>query len=155
MHEHPIANGSRENIAHLSHSLEMALGQNRALLEDMMRFGRDESIRLARMQLDHAGSAFAQLHDRHDLAALVGAQQEWIKQAMNEYATLGLRYAEMVQGLTQQVQSHVQAAASDVGHQAAEEAEELGRAVEKNVPHAQPFHAPSMMNNGHSGMPAE
>lgn len=155
MHEHPIANGSRENIAHLSHSLEMALGQNRTLLEDMVRFTRDESLRLARMQLDHAGSAFAQLHDRHDLSALVGAQQEWIKQAMNEYATLGLRYAEMVQGLTQQVQSHVQAAASDLGHQAAEEVEELGRTVEKNMPHAQPFHAQSMMNNGHSGMPAE
>ena len=93
MHEHPIANGSRENIAHLSHSLEMALGQNRALLEDMVRFTRDESLRLARMQLDHVGNAFAQMHDRHDLSALVGAQQEWIKQAMYEYATLGLRYA--------------------------------------------------------------
>lgn len=155
MHEHPIANGSRENIAHLSHSLEMALGRNRTLLEDMARFTRDETLRLARMQLDHAGNAFAQLHDRHDLTALVGAQQEWIKQAMNEYATLGLRYAEMVQGLTQQVQSHVQAAASDLGHQAAEEAGDLERTLERNMPHAQPAHAPSMTNNGHSMMPAE
>jgi len=151
MHEHPIANGSRENIAHLSHSLEMTLGQNRALLEDMMRFGRDESLRLARMQLDHAGNAFAQMRDRHDFSALVGAQQEWIKQAMHEYATLGLRYAEMVQGLTQQVHSHVQAAASEFGHQAAEEAEELERTLEKN----RPVHAQSMMNNGHSTMPAQ
>ena len=148
MHEHPIANGSRENIAHLSHSLEMALGQNRALLEDMVRFTRDESIRLARMQLDHAGTAFAQLHERRDLSGLVGAQQEWLKQAMQEYATLGLRYAEMLQGLTQQVQSHVQAAASDIGHQAAEEAEDLERTLEKTMPHVQP-----VMNSGH--MPAE
>lgn len=156
MHEHPIANGSRENIAHLSHSLEMALGQNRALLEDMVRFTRDESLRLARMQLDHAGTAFAQMHDRHDLSALVGAQQEWIKQAMNEYAALGLRYAEMVQGLTQQVQSHVQAAASEFGHQAAEDAEDLGRTLEKNMPHVQAVHdAQATMNNGHSSMPAE
>ena len=155
MHEHPIANGSHENIAHLSQSLEMALGRNRTLLEDMVRFTRDESLRLARMQLDHAGSAFAQLHDRHDLTALVGAQQEWIKQAMTEYATLGLRYAEMVQGLTQQVQSHVQAAASDLGHHAAEEAEGLGRTLDRNMPHAQPAQAPSMMNNGHRTMPAE
>ena len=150
MHEHPIANGSRENIAHLSHFLETALGQHRILLEDMVRFTRDESLRLGRMQLDHAGNAFAQLHDRHDLPALVGAQQEWIKQAMNEYAALGLRYAEMVQGLTQQVQSHVQAAASDLGHQAAEQAHDLERTLERNMPQAQ-----SMMNNGHSTMPAE
>ena len=151
MHEHPIANGSRENIVHLSHSLEMALGQNRALLEDMVRFTRDESLRLARMQLDHAGNAFAQMQDRHDLGSLIGAQQEWVKQAMHEYANLGLRYAEMVQGLTQQVQSHVQATASEFEHQAAEEAEELERTLEKNMPHVQP--APSMMNSGH--MPAE
>jgi hypothetical protein len=150
MREHPIANGSRENIAHLSHSLETALGQNRILLEDMVRFTRDESLRLARMQLDHAGNAFAQLHDRHDLSALVRAQQEWIKQAMNEYAALGLRYAEMVQGLTQQVHSHVQAAASDLGHQATEGAQDLERHLERNMPQTQ-----SMMNNGHSTMPAE
>ena len=148
MHEHPIANGSRENIAHLGHSLEMALGQNRTLLEDMMRFTRDESIRLARMHLDHAGLAFAQLHERRDFGSLAGAQQEWVKQAMQEYAALGLRYAEMSQGLTQQVQSHVQAAASEFGHQAAEGAEDLERTVERTVPHVQPA-----MNSGH--MPAE
>ena len=83
-----------------------------------------------------------------DKTGLVGAQQEWLKQAMQEYATLGLRYAEMLQGLTQQVQSHVQAAASDIGHQAAEEAEDLERTLEKTMPHAQP-----VMNSGH--MPAE
>ena len=146
MHEHPTANGSRENIAHLSHSLEMALGRNRALLEDMMRFTRDESLRLARMQLDHAGTAFAQLHDRRDLSGLVGAQQEWVKQAMQEYATLGLRYAEMVQDLTQQVRSHVQAMASEFGNQAAEDAEEWERTLEKTRPQA---------NGGHGATPAE
>ncbi len=150
MHEHSIANGSHENIAQLNHSLEMALGQNRALLEDMMRFTRDESLRLARMQLDHAGAAFAQLHERRDLGGLVGAQQEWIKQAMNEYASLGLRYAEMVQGLTQQMQSHAQAAAGEFGHQAAEEAEDLERTWEKTMARAQP-----PMNGGQSTMPAE
>ncbi len=150
MHEHPIANGSRENIAHLSHSLEMALGRNRALLEDVARFTRDESLRLARMQLDHAGAAFAQMHDRHDLSALVGAQQEWLKQAMNEYANLGLRYAEMFQGLTQQVQSHVQAAASDFQNQAAEGVEGLERNLEKGMPYAQ-----TGPHGGHAAMPAE
>lgn len=155
MNEHSIANGSRENIAHLSHSLEMALGRNRTLLEDMVRFTRDESLRLARMQLDHAGNAFAQMQDRHDLSALVGAQQEWVKQAMNEYANLGLRYAEMIQGLTQQVQSHVQATTSEFAHQAAEQAEDLEHALEKNLPHVHSVHAQASMNTGHNGMPAE
>ena len=127
MHEHPIANGSRENIAHLSHSLEMALGQNRALLEDMVRFTRDESLRLARMQLDHAGNAFAQMQDRHDLGSLIGAQQEWIRQTMHEYAGLSLRYAEMFHTLAKHVQSHVKHTVSDLQHQTEEMAEDLGQ----------------------------
>lgn len=148
MHERPVA--PRENIAHLNHSLEMALGQNRTLLEDMARFTREESLRLARMQLDHAGAAFAQLQNRHDFGGLIGAQQEWIKQAMQEYATLGLRYAEMFQGLTQQVQSHVQAAASDLQNQAAEGVEGLERNLEKGMPYAQ-----TGQHGGHAAMPAE
>ena len=100
--------------------------QNRALLEDMARFTKDESLRLAHMQLDHADHAFAHLHERRDFGGLIGAQQEWVKQTMQEYATLGLRYAEMFQTLTQQVQSHVESAASDLRHQAEAEVEDLG-----------------------------
>ena len=81
---------------------------------------------------------------------MVSAQQEWVKQTMQEYATLGLRYAEMFQGMTQQVQSHVQAAASDFQHQVAEEADELERTLEKNMPQTQPG-----LNGGHAAMPAE
>lgn len=148
MHERPVA--PRENIAHLSHSLEMALGRNRTLLEDMARFTREESLRLARLQLDHAGTAFAQLQDRHDFGGLIDAQQEWIKQTMQEYATLGLRYAEMFQGLTQQVQSHVQATASDLQNQAAEGVEGLERNLEKGMPYTQ-----TGQHGGHAAMPAQ
>ncbi len=150
MHEHPTANGPRENIAQLSHALETALDRNRALLEDMARFTRDESVRLARMQLDHAGTAFAQWHERHDFGGLIGAQQDWVKQTMQEYANLGLHYAEMFHGMTQQVQSHVKAAASDLQHQAEGEMEDLGQALQKDMPYA-----PAATNGGHVHMPAE
>jgi hypothetical protein len=150
MHEHPIANGPRENIAQLSHTLEMAMGQNRALLEDMARFSRDESLRLARMQLDHAGAAFAQLHERHDLGGLISAQQDWVKQTMQEYANLGLRYVEMFHGMTQQVQAQVKAAASDLQHQAEGEMENLSQVLQKDVPFA-----PVVTNGGHVHVPAE
>lgn len=128
MHDHPIGNGytSREGIAHLNHALEQTLEQNRALLEEMARFAKHESLHMAHRQLDHADAAMTHFYERRDFGGLIGAQQEWAKQAMQEYAALGLRYAEMFQTLTQRVQSHVQSAASDLRHQAEEEMEEFG-----------------------------
>ena len=128
MHDHPIGNGttSREGIAHLNHALEQSLEQNRALLDEMARFAKDESLRLAHRQLDHVDTAMTHFYERRDFGSLIGAQQEWAKQAMQEYAALGLRYAEMFQTLTQRVRSHVESAASDLRHQAEEEMEEFG-----------------------------
>jgi hypothetical protein len=116
-----------ESIAHLSQSLEKTLTQNRNLFEEMTRFTKDESLRLAHAQLDHADQAFSHFRERRDLSGLMGAQQEWITQMMQDYASLGLRYAEMFHGLAQQVQSHVKHTASDLQHQAEEMAEDLGQ----------------------------
>lgn len=117
---------SQEGIAQLSHSLERTLDQSRALFEEMARFTQDESLRFAHMQLDHADHAFSHFRERRDLSGLIGAQQEWIKQMMQEYATLSLRYAEMFHTMAQHVQSHVENAASDLRHRAEQMAEDLG-----------------------------
>ncbi|HXS06588.1 MAG TPA: hypothetical protein VN723_07365 [Rhizomicrobium sp.] len=116
-----------ENISQLSQSLEKTLTQNRALFDEMARFTREETLRFAHMQLDHADHAFAHFRERHDLSGLIGAQQEWVKQMTQEYAGLSLRYAEMFHTLAQHVQSHVESAASDLRHQADTVAEDLGQ----------------------------
>jgi len=128
MHDHHTGNGhaSREGLAQLSRSLEKALDQNRSLLEDMARFTKDESLRLAHMQLDQAGNAFTHFQERRDIGDLFGAQQEWARQVMQEYATLGLHYAEMFRTMTQHVQAHVESAAGEFQQRAEEEAEDLG-----------------------------
>jgi hypothetical protein len=151
MHDHPIGNGytAREGAQQLSHSLEKALEHNRAMLEEMARFAKDESLRLAHRQLDHADIALTHFHERRDFSGLIGAQQEWVKQTMQEYATLGLRYAEMFQAMTQRVQSHVESAASDFRHQAEAEMEDLGHDL-TDVP---PAHAG--LNGEQTHLPAE
>ena len=127
----PMSNPSdtdrSESIAQLSQSLEKTLTQNRTLFEEMARFTRNESLRLAHAQLDHAHHAFSHFRERQDLSSLIGAQQEWVRQMMQEYAALSLRYAEMFHSLAQHVQSHVESAASDMQHQAQEVAEDLGQ----------------------------
>ena len=132
MHDHTgTDHAPHDGIAQLSHSFEQTLNQNRALLEEMVRFTKDESLRLAHMQLDHASHAFTYFHERHDFGGMIGAQQEWIKQMMQEYATLGLRYAEMFQSVTRHVQSHVEGVAADLRHEAEEEMEDLDHGLEE------------------------
>jgi DNA anti-recombination protein RmuC len=131
MHDHELGNGyaTHQGIAQLSHSLEKTLDQNRVLLAEMTRFAKDESLRFAHMQLDHADQAFAHFRDRRDLTGLIGAQQEWFREMMQEYANQSLRYAEMFQALTRHVQSHVENAVSELQDQAEESLDGLDRDV--------------------------
>ena len=126
---HDLGNGysSREGIAHLNHSFETVLDQNRALFSEMARFTKDESMRLAHKQLDHMEQVFGHLNDGRNFASLIGVQQEWIRDMMQEYATQSLRYAEMFQSMTRRVQSQVESAASDMKHQAEENIDTLNR----------------------------
>lgn len=137
----------RESIAQLSQSLEKTLNQNRSLFEEFARFTKDESLKLAHAQLDHANHAFSLLRERPNYSGLIGAQQEWVKQMMQEYAKLSLRYAEMFQSLAQHVQAHVENAANDFQHQADDVAEDLGRM------HADMVHGAIHVEHPH--MPAE
>ena len=137
------------SIAQLSQSLEKTLTQNRCLFEEMTRFTKDESLRLAHAQLDRADQAFAYFRERRDLSGLIDAQQEWVRQMMQDYASLSLRYAEMFHGLAKHVQSHVRHAASDVQHEAEDMAEDLGQMPSDMV------HSHTGIHIEHPHMPAE
>ena len=100
-----VKESPREAIAGLSQSLEKTFDQNRMLWSEMARFTKNESLRFAQLQLDHANHAFARLDDRRDLSGLIGAQQEWFKEMMQDCAQQGLRYAEMLRMLAGQVRT--------------------------------------------------
>jgi hypothetical protein len=118
---------SREGIAHLGHSFETAFDRNRALFSEMARFAKDESLRIAHKHLEHANHAFAHLQGGRNFTSLIGAQQEWIRDMMQEYAAQSLRYAEMFQTMTRHVQSQVESAAGDLREQAEENLSTLDR----------------------------
>ena len=113
-----------EAIAGLSQSLEKTFDQNRMLWSEMARFTRNESMRFVQLQMDHANHAFAQIDSRRDLSSLIGAQQEWFKETMQDYASQSLRYAEMMRMLAGKVRSRTEQAAGEEiadlpGHKAA------------------------------------
>ena len=120
----------QDAIQTLRQSVEKTLDQNRVLLTEIAHFTKAESLRLAQRNLDHATHAFAHFDGRRDLAGLIEAQQEWIKQMMQDYATQSLHYAEMFQNLTQGLRNHAEHAASEFATEAEETAKEFGKKSE-------------------------
>lgn len=91
---------------------------------------RPKSLRVAQRNLDHATHAYAHFDGRRDLAGLIEAQQEWIRQMMQDYATQSLHYAEMFQNLTQGMRRQAEHAASEFAAEAEESAKEFGKKSE-------------------------
>ena len=122
MHTSHSANGSspHDAVLGLSQSLEKTLEQNRVLFREIARFTKEESLRLAQRQLDHAGHAFAKFDGQRDFNTLIGAQQEWITDVMRDYADQSLRCAETFRNLAEHMRCASEQAASEF-HAAAEE----------------------------------
>jgi len=120
----------QDTIQTLRQSVKKTLDQNRVLLTEIAHFTKTESMRVAQRNLDHATHAFAHFDGRRDLAGLIEAQQEWIKQMMQDYATQSLHYAEMFRSLTQGLRNHAEHAASEFAAEAEETAKEFGEKSE-------------------------
>jgi hypothetical protein len=128
---------SQDAIKILRQSVEKTLDQNRALLTEMAHFTKTESMRMAQRNLDHANHAIAHFDERRDLTGLIEAQQEWIKEMMQDYAALSLRYAEMFRSLTDSMRHRAEHAASEFADDAEESAEALRHAGEAAMHEAQ------------------
>ena len=110
--------------------LEKTLDQNRLLFWEIARFARNESLRLATRNLEYADHAFAHFDRHRNLVGLIGAQQEWIREMMQEFAAPGRHYTLMFRNLAQGVQHQAEQAASEFGAQTEAAAEELGKTDE-------------------------
>ena len=120
----------QDAVQTLRQSVEKTMDQNRVLLTEIAHFTKAESLRVAQRNLDHATHAFAHFDGRRDLAGLIEAQQEWIKQMMQDYATQSLHYAEMFQNLTQGMRRQAEHAASEFAADAEETANDFGKKSE-------------------------
>ncbi len=139
--------GAGEGMAQLSQSMERTMDQNRMLLEEMAHFAKEESLRLAHVQLDQADHAFMRLRDSRDMTGLLDAQQEWMKQMMQEYVALSLRYAEMFHRLAQHLKFQFGAGAPH------HDAEEDGETVAEDLTQMTP--TGNGMAEGQAPLPAE
>src|SRR6185312_866951 len=124
-------------IEALRQSVEKTLDQNRVLLSEIAHFTKCESMRVAQRNLEHANHAFAHFDERRDLAGLIEAQQKWVKEMMQDYASQSLHYAEMFRSLSQGVRRKAEHAASEFAAEGEESAKEFGKKGEAMAHEAQ------------------
>ena len=134
---HSVNDASQSALQTLRDSVEKTLDQNRILLSKLAHFTKTESMRVAQRNLDHANQAFAHFDERRDLTGLIEAQQKWIKEMMQDYATQSLHYAEIFRSLAQGVRHQTEHAASEYAAESEEAAKEFGKKSEAMMQEAQ------------------
>jgi hypothetical protein len=74
-------------VSQLSQSLAQAAESQRLLAQEMTVFAKDESLRFANLRLDRNGATLDKLQNCHGIPGLIGVQQEWLRDFLQDYAS--------------------------------------------------------------------
>ena len=112
-------------VSQLGESLAQTTERQRALFQDMTNFAKEESLPFMNLRLERNGSALDKLQNCHGLPGLVGVQQEWLRDLMQDYMSQNMRMAGAFRGLTQNVVVSVSQTASQAVDQMQQNANEM------------------------------
>jgi ElaB/YqjD/DUF883 family membrane-anchored ribosome-binding protein len=87
-------------VSQLSQSLAQAAEGHRLLAQEMTVFAKDEGLRFANLRLERNGTALDKLQNCVGLPGLIGVQQEWLRDFLQDYASQGMRVMGALRGLT-------------------------------------------------------
>lgn len=100
-------------VSQLSQSLAQAAESHRALAEEMTVFAKDEGLRFANLRLERNGSTLEKLQNCHGIPGLIGVQQEWLRELLQDYSSQSMRLMNAMRGLTKNAMESAAENASD------------------------------------------
>lgn len=106
-------NGPAKAVSQLGDSLANATESHRVLLQDMTLFAKDEGLRFVNLRLERNGQALDKLQSCQGLPGLIGVQQEWLRDLVQDYISHNMRMAGALRGLTQNAMASAAETASD------------------------------------------
>lgn len=106
-------NGPAKAVSQLGNSLANATESHRVLLQDMTLFAKDEGLRFVNLRLERNGQALDKLQSCQGLPGLIGVQQEWLRDLVQDYISHNMRMAGALRGLTQNAMASAAETASD------------------------------------------
>jgi len=118
-----------QTVSQLGQSLAQTAESGRALVEGMSIFAKDESLRFVNLRLERNGAVLDKLQTCAGLPGLIGVQQEWLRDLLQDYTGQNMRWMGALRGLTRNVMEkatesaagnidRMQHQASDAVHQA-------------------------------------
>ena len=105
--------GPAKAVSDFSEQLAQTAQSQRALVTEITSFAKDETKRFFNLRMDRTSQALEKLQSCQGLSGLIGVQQEWLRDLMQDYAELGQRNAAHIRGISQTVVAQASTAASE------------------------------------------
>lgn len=113
-----------ETVSQLGQSLAQSAESGRALAQEMAVFAKDESLRFVNLRLERNGAALDRLQNCQGIPGLIGVQQEWLRDLLQDYTSQSLRWMGAWRGLTRNVMEKAAENTADVIDRVQDEAGE-------------------------------
>jgi hypothetical protein len=132
--------GPAKAVSQLSESMAHTAESHRALVQEMTQLAKDEGLRFINLRLERNGQVLDKLQNCSGIPGLLGVQQEWLRDFVQDYMGHNMRVAGALRGLTQNVvacasehaaenMNRTQQAASDMAHQVGEQMSQIAQDV--------------------------
>ena len=139
---------SPKAVSQLSESVAQTAESQRALFQDMTHFAKEESLRFMNLRLERNGAALDKLQNCQGLPGLLGVQQEWLRDLVQDYMSQNMRLAGAFRGVAQNVVAsaaetasqtvdRIQQEAGEMAEQAGEQMNQTAETVENYVQETQ------------------
>ena len=110
---HTVHPEPAQAVSQLSESLAQTAECHRLLAQEMSDFAKDESLRFMNLRLERNGQALDKLQNCAGLPGLIGVQQEWLRDLLQDYASQSMRLMSTLRGLTKNVMASAVETASE------------------------------------------
>ena len=132
--------GPAKAVSQLSESMAQTAESHRVLIQEMTQFAKDEGLRFINLRLERNGQALDKLQNCSGIPGLLGVQQEWLRDFVQDYMNHNMRVAGALRSLTQNVMAcaseqaaenidRTQHAASDMAHKVNEQMSQIAQDV--------------------------
>jgi hypothetical protein len=145
---YPAETGAAKAFSQLGESLNQTAQSHRALFQEMTAFAKDESLRFANLRLERNGAALDKLQHCHGVPGLLGVQQEWLRDLVQDYIGQNMRLAGALRGLTHNAFASAADAASDNIDRMQQDAAEMAHQTGEQMDHAAQNAAEIVRNTG-------
>ncbi|HVV27084.1 MAG TPA: hypothetical protein VHC40_03870 [Rhizomicrobium sp.] len=125
--------GPAKAASQLNDALVQMAECQRTLIQEMTQYARDETQRFVNLRMERNGAALDRLQSCHGISGLIGTQQEWMRDLLQDYIGQQLRLAGALRGIAQNAVATATEVASEnidrMQHEAAGMARQAGEQV--------------------------